>query len=242
MPLTVYLSRNHSYLKFTLPVSTNYMFPPLNIKLQEEDNDFIRFVAPNENGLIPYPTDLSPILLPPLVPDPLTFIGVQHNFLLGNKRLILAPPTRYGVTTFSALAAESAHHQVEAQQQPIVNAWNAAGGWPAAPASPAASAASASSSASAASGSSNASAASASASRSAAGASAASTFALAFSGLDALPAFTASSGAHVSPPSPLPMSDDENDESDESDEEFKDENDEHHGGVSSVKDENRNGH
>ena len=82
MPLTVHLSKNYKFIKFTLPYSTDYAFPQLNLKFQHEKNDFIRFVAPNVNGLIPYLTDLSPILLPPMVADPLTFIGVQHNFFL----------------------------------------------------------------------------------------------------------------------------------------------------------------
>ena len=223
-----------------MPDSTDYAFPPLNLKFQHEENDFIRFVAPNENGLIPYLTDLSPILLPPLVPDPLTFIGVQHNYLLGNQRLILAPPNRYGCTTFSALAAESAHRHIIAQQQPIVNMWNAAGTW---------SAVSTSSNASATSTSANASAAGgfatwAPANSSAASAFVASSFAPAFSGSSAashasvFPTFTGISRAR-SPPSPLPMSEHESDEYDESDEDIKDENDERYGSALGVKEEER---
>ena len=227
MPLTVYLSKNYKFIKFTLPDSTDYAFPPLNLKFQYEENDFIRFAVPNKGGLIPYPTDLSPILLPPLVPDPLTFIGVQHNFLLGNQRLILAPPTRYGCSTFSALAEESAHRHMLAQQQPIVSVWNAVGGREAA----------------------NASTASAATSSSAASAfpastSAASAFASAFSRLAAVsrsPSFSASVAsprAHASPPSPLPMSEDEN-EKDEESEDGKDEDGIRHGSAFSTKDEKR---
>ena len=126
MPLTISIHKNGHYITFTLPGPTGEPFPPIHLKIILEDDFYIRFRSPNADGYIPYPTELRPIFQPSLVPEPLTFLAAQHNFLLGEKRLLLPPPTNFGYTNFGALVTETANRrlllQQQQQQQPVVNA------------------------------------------------------------------------------------------------------------------------
>ena len=126
MPLPISIHKNGQYISFTLPDPTGEPFPPLHLKIILEDGFYIRFRSPNADGYIPYPTEVRPIFQPSLVPEPLTFLAAQHNFLVGEKRLFLAPPTNFGYTNFGALVMETAHRrllrQQQQQQQPVVNA------------------------------------------------------------------------------------------------------------------------
>ena len=123
-------------MKYKIPPLPDCSWPPLNFRYQDEDDEFLVLKSPNNNGYYPLPTVLRPVKLPPVVSDPLTFIPVEHNFLLGGNRLILAPPNGYGFTTYHELVAESAHHAALAHPPPVVNLWNVNGAWAAAPGGP----------------------------------------------------------------------------------------------------------
>ena len=123
-------------MKYKVPPPSGHHWPPINLRCQDGDDTFTVFKAANAEGYFPIPTVLRPVKLPPYVSNPLTFLSIEHDFLLGSNRLILAPPNGYGYTTYSELVAESAHNAALAQPPPVVNLWNVNGAWAAVPGAP----------------------------------------------------------------------------------------------------------
>ena len=134
--LNVLTKKEGHLMKYRIPPPHGHYWPPINYRYQDGDDTFFVLKAANDDGYFPLPTVFRPVKLPPFVSNPLTFISVEHDFLLGNNRLILAPPNGYGFTSYHELVLESAHHAALAQPPPVVNLWNNNGTWAAVPGAP----------------------------------------------------------------------------------------------------------
>lgn len=123
-------------MKYKVPPSIGHHWAPINLRVQDSENTFTVIKAAGADGYFPLPTVLRPVKLPPFVPNPLTFLAVEHDFMLGHNRLILTPPNGYGFTSYPELVTESTHNAAMAQPPPVVNLWNANGAWAAVPGAP----------------------------------------------------------------------------------------------------------
>ena len=248
MPETILITIGNHHLGFTLPTPRAPVYIPRNHTFQLKENVTNQLQSPNEYGKLPYETNW--VLIKKLMEDPHPFVSLEtnHNFILGQNRLLFAPRNgAFGWTDWEACERESALRNPFNQPLPIVNesntrnanSWNAGGAWAAFPASSSAPSASASARVftSAVSSSSRPFATSFASS----GARADTSFD-ATSRTTASSTFASSSFARASPLSPPSMSADDDDESDESDENVKNEDEKHPRRVFTVDDDDDRDH
>ena len=153
MPETILITIGNHHLGFTLPTPRAPVYIPRNHTFQLKENVTNQLQSPNEYGKLPYETNW--VLIKKLMEDPHPFVSLEtnHNFILGQNRLLFAPRNgAFGWTDWEACERESALRNPFNQPLPIVNeyntrnanAWNAGGAWAAFPASSSAPSASAS--------------------------------------------------------------------------------------------------
>ena len=125
MTRTIRYIKNSKHFVFTLPDQEGKTYPPLNVRVNIDDNIVIRILSTNAIGYAPYITNFVPVLTPAKIPNPLTYLSAEHNFNLGGSRLLLMPSTGRGGTTFLALFAASELNAGMAQPQPppVVTVW-----------------------------------------------------------------------------------------------------------------------
>ena len=138
MPETIIITIGNHYLGFTLPRPRPQVYTPKNLKFQHKENVTIQVQSPNKYGKLPYATNW--VLIKKLLEDPNPFVSLEtnHNFILGQNRLLFAPRNgNIGWADWEACERESATRNPCNQPLPIVseynarnaNSWNAGGAW-----------------------------------------------------------------------------------------------------------------